>query len=348
MPHSDVTVTWEVDQGGHVTPQHFDIYLRDLTTNPPGPGSRPADRVHEHVTGRSARIPIGRLTPGHRYQVAMRVSDMEIWSEPVRFSIEPVTAATIRNRGVAVDIATAQNVADRINHHFFNNTDVEQRMRSGERMVFAFEGAGNYDGTIATNLTTTHPNAHPNGRYGAMLVVMRGMNILYITRRASTLPDNPTGTSGTSRSATVHNGVYNFHSQRHQGTYPTIQIRPLGSERYTPVPAVYAHPNFQGSTAVGINTHSADAPFSLTSNWSMGCIIMNFRDYPNFLDALDFITNQGQLNDARNAITRNAMRNQLSPAPRGNFTAINGVYVIDRTLMSATQRTAFALPAQDR
>lgn len=78
--------------------------------------------------------------------------------------------------------------------------------------IFAFEGLGSYSGGVNSY--------HPNGQYGALIIVAKGGKLVYATANASTLPDNPV-------SATVNGGVYQTIYKFHSGTYAALQVRNL-------------------------------------------------------------------------------------------------------------------------
>ncbi|ANF94908.1 phage baseplate assembly protein V [Paenibacillus bovis] len=152
-------------------------------------------------------------------------------------------------------------------------------------LVFFFEGDGSYSHTQSD---------HPEGRYGASVIVVIDGHIKYTSANTSTLPDHE------KKSATVNEGVYDFVGGLHRGDYPALRIRDGG--------AVSSKIDGRSYTATGINIHKGynrDNPDRPTST---GCITIHKDEYIGFLAAVGVV------------------QNSLSESPK----KIRGLAIIDR------------------
>ena len=136
-------------------------------------------------------------------------------------------------------------------------------------LVFFFEGCG----------------VDTSKRFGAMCVAVKNGKILYVNRRASTLPDypfDPKHDNGKDN-PTVIDGVFSFTTSNHNGETACLLINPPPVIRCTTDRAYYA------STASGIEVHRrfADGVAPADETWanSSGCFMVGaagtneFRDF---------------------------------------------------------------------
>jgi hypothetical protein len=127
--------------------------------------------------------------------------------------------------------------------------------------VYLFEGAGDYS---------------EEGRYGAMLIVVKNRNIVWHTVKASTLPGEPLNFYPDKKGhAVIYPGIYNGYSIMHLGKYPSVQI---GFKGTSYIPSYRITDSF--TTASGINAHSGPN--------STGCINIHPVDYIDFAKAVGF------------------------------------------------------------
>lgn len=150
--------------------------------------------------------------------------------------------------------------------------------------VFAFEGLGIklMEGEESSwNGKNTY---HPNGQFGAILIVTKDGRLFYAETRASTLPDNM------EKSATVVEGIYKLVAAKHKkddpNGYAAAQLRTLDSGSAT----VPAYNSIHGNdTASGINLHMAGKIKSDEPVYSVGCITVTVDRYRDFGVATGFI-----------------------------------------------------------
>ncbi|WP_139488428.1 LysM peptidoglycan-binding domain-containing protein [Brevibacillus dissolubilis] len=134
-------------------------------------------------------------------------------------------------------------------------------------LVFFFEGDGSYD---------KKQPSHPEGRYGAMTIVIKGGSIRFLSVHASTLPDNEKKADV----ATIREGVYDFVGGLYADRYATLRVRDGA-----PVPATYGQAKQQG-VATGININigfNRDHPNKPTS---IGCLTVYQGEYLALLKAV--------------------------------------------------------------
>lgn len=166
------------------------------------------------------------------------------------------------------DIPEGSDAADalrNINRLYFD----ELNGKTEKPLVFFFEGCGvDYE-----------------KRFGAMCVAVKNGKILYLNRRASTLPDypfDPKHDNGKDN-PTVIDGVFSFTTNNHNGETACLLINPPPVVRCTVTKAFYA------STASGIEVHRrfADGVAPADETWanSSGCFMVGaagtneFRDF---------------------------------------------------------------------
>ncbi|MEK5140901.1 contractile injection system protein, VgrG/Pvc8 family [Paenibacillus sp. FSL M7-0134] len=153
---------------------------------------------------------------------------------------------------------------------YTNNSIVQKKLSSNRKapLVFFFEGDGSY---------SYAQDDHQEGRYGATAIVVIDGEIKYTSNNASTLPDYE------NEAATVNEGVYEFKSGRHRGTYPALRIRNGGG-----VPSIMQN---KKHTATGINIHKG---FNKDSSQpkhesSTGCITIHKYEFTQFLIAVGVV-----------------------------------------------------------
>jgi len=163
--------------------------------------------------------------------------------------------------------------------YYSQNMTVQNTMDAGGTTVFGIEGLGNYMG--GTN------DYHPNGMYGAMMVVVKGTHVVYITKNASTLPDfHPK--DGLSQKPTILDiGVHQYKAGTHAGAYTGMR-----SVNYE-VPTRYINNNGIGYSGVGVgmNIHAGgnNRATNPSGAWSAGCQIVRWSDYVDFGKAVGFL-----------------------------------------------------------
>ncbi len=142
--------------------------------------------------------------------------------------------------------------------------------------VFLFEGVGN--------------SSSSNARKNAMVVIVKNQKIVYINRNSSTLPDYPftPGKNGNSPMPTVKDGIYQFTTTNHKGSYAALHITNPGVVRFR------SKSSFYNSTSNAINVHqrSTDTIAPSNRNWvnSAGCQLVGLRsEYLNFLKAIGIV-----------------------------------------------------------
>jgi RHS repeat-associated protein len=169
-------------------------------------------------------------------------------------------------------------------NNYSQNQAVQGSVANNDPILFFFEGAGAY------SYSNANPN-YPDGRFGAMGVVVKDGKIVYITLNANTLPDNPNGTYQGKGIATVDPGIYSFVSGLHKSQtgnqmsssskYPALHVNNNGS-----VPA--SRPGNEDSTASGIHIHKGYSKDNPKNPTSLGCLTVHTSDYENFANAVGF------------------------------------------------------------
>ncbi|ODB61978.1 contractile injection system protein, VgrG/Pvc8 family [Paenibacillus polymyxa] len=166
---------------------------------------------------------------------------------------------------------------------YTNNSIVQKKLSSNRKapLVFFFEGDGSY---------SHKQEDHPEGRYGAMAIVVIDGEIKYTSKNASTLPDYEKHNV-----ATIKEGVYDFIGGRHKGIYPALRVRAGGE-----IPATYKggkldHP------ATGINVHMGYNNDTAGRDTSIGCITVFKEEYVNFLLAVGVINEKVSIGDINSA-----------------------------------------------
>ncbi len=159
---------------------------------------------------------------------------------------------------------------------------------SGGTCVFAFEGLGDPDLKHEdTSGLTKSNNVHPYWLYNAMMVVTKGRKIIFVTRRASTLPDKQPSSKNAETSITCHTeGIYNYYTGNHNNSYIALRKNPnQGTGWYI------ENNNFKTNACSGINVHCGhDHIFSsITSDNSRGCQMIHYKDYVIFGEKVGFL-----------------------------------------------------------
>jgi len=172
--------------------------------------------------------------------------------------------------------------------------DEENELKSwidkGDTCIFAFEGLGDPslkedDGDV-TNVSAEHPI----WMYNAMMVVTKGKEIKYVTRRASTLPDDATGPNDKDKNwrtigpTTLKEGIYGYRTGNHGGKY--VGMRPTDDPRKS---WYYKTSKFYCADSEVTNLHAGYHSFFNNSKNSAGCQLVHYKDYISFGKAVGFL-----------------------------------------------------------
>ncbi|MEK4457670.1 contractile injection system protein, VgrG/Pvc8 family [Paenibacillus sp. FSL R10-2748] len=178
---------------------------------------------------------------------------------------------------------------------YTNNSIIQKKLSANRKapLVFFFEGDGSY---------SHQQPCHPEGRYGAMAIVVIDGEIKYTSKNASTLPDYE------NVDATVNEGVYEFVGGWHKinnikKRYPALRVRNGGV-----VPSTKGK-NKKPHNATGINIHKCVDGVRLPSKNSTGCITIHKDEFTRFLIVLGVV------------------KKSLTEKPN---TSIHGLAIIDR------------------
>ncbi|TQR99533.1 phage baseplate assembly protein V [Paenibacillus ottowii] len=164
---------------------------------------------------------------------------------------------------------------------YTNNSIIKKKFSSNRNapLVFFFEGDGSY----------SHKQLdHPEGRYGAMAIVVIDGEIKYTSKNTSTLPDYE------SKDKTVKDGVYEFVGGLHQRSYPALRIRDGAA-----VPATKGNQK-KDTIAEGVNIHKGYNTDTKGRPTSTACITIHKDEYIKFLSSVGVVKNS--LNEKPNPI----------------------------------------------
>ncbi|OMF80651.1 contractile injection system protein, VgrG/Pvc8 family [Paenibacillus peoriae] len=164
---------------------------------------------------------------------------------------------------------------------YTNNSIIQKKLSSNRKapLVFFFEGDGSY---------SYKQEDHPEGRYGAMAIVVIDGEIKYSSKNASTLPDYE------SKYKTVKDGVYEFVGGLHLSTYPALRIRDGAA-----VPATKGSQK-KDCTADGVNIHQGYNADKKPKPTSTACITVHKDEYVRFLSSVGVVKNS--LNEKPNPV----------------------------------------------
>jgi hypothetical protein len=153
-----------------------------------------------------------------------------------------------------------------------------------------------------------------------MILVVKDSVVTYLTKNASTLASRPhESTISVYGNATVQEGTYSINSTKHQGGYAAGQLEGGG---YVPAIRKGELINSGYKMANGINIHAAkDSP---NSDWSGGCITIDYREYVKFGVEVGFLSSNA-MGKAYDTLTNTADQNI-------NF---KGYMLIDRSVLRA-------------
>ena len=196
--------------------------------------------------------------------------------------------------------------------------------------IFAFEGlGGNFGGTSVI---------HPEKSYlKAMMVVTKGKDIKFVTRNASTLPDERPNNYPGEGITTMFEGIYDYKEGYHYG-YSALRLNPetdrqgwykedLSEEE---VKANVADNKFYSNNCKGINIHASGMnPATEDNANSKGCQTVHSYDYVEFGKAVGFLKSECEDEDPSSGIT-NAFKNHLGVSNEV-LLPINVKYILDRT-----------------
>jgi hypothetical protein len=164
---------------------------------------------------------------------------------------------------------------------YTNNSIIQKKLSSNRKapLVFFFEGDGSY---------SHKQEDHPEGRYGAMAIVVIDGEIKYTSKNASTLPDYE------SKDKTVKDGVYEFVGGLHRGSYPALRMRDGAA-----VPATKGSQK-KDTTAEGVNIHKGYNTDTKGRPTSTACITVHKDEYVRFLSSVGVVKNS--LNEKPNPV----------------------------------------------
>ncbi|WP_348620888.1 phage baseplate assembly protein V [Paenibacillus polymyxa] len=164
---------------------------------------------------------------------------------------------------------------------YTNNSIVQKKLSSNRKapLVFFFEGDGSY---------SHKQEDHPEGRYGAMAIVVIDGEIKYTSKNASTLPDYE------SKDKTVKDGVYEFVGGLHRGSYPALRMRDGAA-----VPATKGSQQ-KDTIAEGVNIHKGYNTDTKGRPTSTACITVHKDEYVRFLSSVGVVKNS--LNEKPNPV----------------------------------------------
>lgn len=218
----------------------------------------------------------------------------------------------------------------KMNQYISGNTRVSQDFNNGKNLVFAFEGAGDF------NNKWSKTAYHNEGRYGAMYIVVKNKEIVYITTNGSTLPDNP---SKTIRVNGVYKNVRTLDSQRenisnyisgNHKNYPGMRPYNLLASRENTRQNVKS---LQGRASDGtvMNIHSGRSDEGTMSD---GCLTIRDTDYIAFSKAVGYMPNY--IGNDRNNFS------SIQKIGKGKFVSnVHLTLVLDRTLMDENTKNQY-------
>lgn len=160
--------------------------------------------------------------------------------------------------------------------------------------VFAFEGLGVKLVEGEESIWNGRNTYHPDGQFGAIMIVTKQGVLSYAETKASTLPDNM------EVSAAVCEGIYRLVPVKHKSLdangYAAAQLRDFAHEESSAINA-YNSLN-KDDLATGVNLHMAGAIRSDAAIYSTACITVPVKVYRDFGVAVGFIKD---LEENRNA-----------------------------------------------
>ncbi len=231
------------------------------------------------------------------------------------------------------DFDVKEKALKKMNEYYANKAEVRDFVDNNKTCIFAFEGLG--EGFQGNN-ATANPNYHENSGYlNAMMLVTKGKKITYVTRRATTLPDNRPDVKENKeycngKITTLQNGVYDYKTGGHKGY---IALVPNYKENQSDWPAWYlvdSEDDFHSDICESVNLHaSGKNPASGGNANSMGCQTVYVLDYYDFGKAVGFLDK---------SLTKSPPTNYLSTNLPKDISAssdykvdIKVKYILDRT-----------------
>ena len=154
------------------------------------------------------------LTSETAYSIAVLARNIVGYSSQWAFANNTITLTLFTvEQGITVD----SRALAKMEEYYNSDAALKTWIDDGEKCIFAFEGLGATD--TGGNTNTGIPYYHPNGAYNAMMVVTEGRNVIYVTMKASTLPDCP-ATGG----QTTKPGIYNYATGTHNADIRAIRL----------------------------------------------------------------------------------------------------------------------------
>ena len=185
--------------------------------------------------------------------------------------------------------------------------------------IFAFEGLGAYTGG--------KNKYHPDGQFGAIFVYYKDGNPNYLTKEASTLPDNKSN-------AVIKDGIYETVNTNHRG-YQALQLREYENVGNSNIPAVRYDGRINNpDTANGINLHAAGDLYP-NSGWSEGCLTVKVSEYQEFGLSVGF------LDMPKNGRDVNEYKKLKEEFPEKSQVNYEGYIIVSREFMNDEDKELF-------
>ena len=183
---------------------------------------------------------------------------------------------------------------EKMNAYYNDNPDIKSVVDGTNpdcnTCIFAFEGLGAGEGEVIS--------VHPQGFLNAMMVVTKGKEIVYVTRNASTLPDNRPAPN---KHVVILPKIYTYKVGNHNvgdSERKYIALIPNTYDWYGWYAKEETDPNtnakiflgFEEKYCDGINLHAThDHKLSDSSGFSEGCQTVYYEDYVAFGKAVGFL-----------------------------------------------------------
>ena len=240
--------------------------------------------------------------------------------------------------GVSIDDADVREKALTKMNVYYKDKEiadvVDGRDTECNTCIFAFEGLGS---GLHGGGTEAKPDYHKeHGFLCAMMVVTKGNKIKYVTRRASTLPDNRPGNTPGDGTTTLHDGIYDYKGDYHTAdgaNYAAlIPTDPDNPEVTVQLPGWYLNSadNFFSGVCTGINIHATGQnPQAVGGEFSQGCQTVYSKDYIEFGKAVGFLKSDCQDTNPISKISA-SFTEHLNPS-KEMLQEIKVKYILDRT-----------------
>lgn len=206
-------------------------------------------------------------------------------------------------------------------HYKENKSSLQAHIDDGKTCIFAFEGLGQcYGGT-----SDCHPK--PYKFLTAMMLVTWGHKIVYVTRRASTLPDIPPESEGAA--TTLKEGVYDYRKGFHRSQYAALFPKYSNDEKTWPGWYFDDINGFYCGACIGINLHATGENPSEQNSHSLGCQTVYVKDYLDFGKAVGFLDPDVNGNPSSNGYTKELAK--IIGEGNNNSIDVDVKYILDRS-----------------